>query len=75
MFSQCTALITVVLPKGLKKIHMHSFFNTDIVSITIPKSVQMIGESAFTNSTRLSEITFEQGSELKRIGPNAFESC
>ncbi len=45
------------------------------VSITIPKTVKNIGEYAFANDTRLTAVTFEEGSELTSIGSFAFDQC
>ena len=44
-------------------------------SITIPASVESIGEGAFSQCKQLETVTFEKGSQLKSIGNNAFVNC
>jgi hypothetical protein len=42
--------------------------------ITIPSSVELIGERGFFSCKSLREITFEAGSKLRRIGGRAFDN-
>ena len=44
-------------------------------NITIPASVETIGESCFANCYELESVTFEEGSKLTAIGDNAFDCC
>lgn len=46
--------------------------NTDIVSVVIPHTVTLIRENAFYNCSKLSEVTFEEDSQLKIIESSAF---
>ena len=43
-----------------------------VVSIVIPNTVQTIGEYAFSQARNLSNVVFEEGSQLKTIEGNAF---
>ena len=43
-----------------------------LTTLTIPASVETIGRQAFYLCTGLSTVTFEKGSRLKSIGPEAF---
>jgi hypothetical protein len=59
----------------LKRIEKSPFQESGLVSICIPKSVEIIGGSGFYECPKLREVTFEPGSRLRKIGPNAFNRC
>lgn len=44
-------------------------------SLTIPSSVEYIGDYAFRSCSRLSSVSFAGGSKLKRIGRESFRDC
>ncbi|WP_251613994.1 leucine-rich repeat protein [Pumilibacter muris] len=46
-----------------------------ITSVTIPKTVKVIGASAFANNKLLTNVTFEENSELKTISSECFSGC
>ncbi|MGL6125263.1 MAG: leucine-rich repeat domain-containing protein [Metamycoplasmataceae bacterium] len=46
--------------------------NTTLQSIEIPKTIQNIDYATFEGATRLTSVTFEPGSNLRRIGQRAF---
>lgn len=46
--------------------------NEDLENVIIPKSVTEIAYNAFYNCINLSDVSFEKGSELKKIGMSAF---
>ncbi len=50
-----------------------TFSNSSLQSISLPNSVESIGEKAFESCDELTAVTF--GSELKSIGEDAFFSC
>ena len=52
----------------LKKIGKGSFCKSGIERVVIPKGVEEIEESAFRQCKWLTEIVFEDGSKLKKIG-------
>ncbi len=69
-------LTDYTIPEGTTRIGACSYFNyLSLESITIPASVTEIGEWAFNNCTSLKVVNFEEGSQLKNIGLQAFYSC
>lgn len=58
LFSGCSALSSVTLPKGLKEIGNNAFFRCEnLRSIEIPDSVERIGNSAFQECSGLTSVT------------------
>ncbi len=53
------------------------FCNNDasLVSVSIPNTVEEIGEGAFSGCVKLSTLRFASGSRLTTIGASAFWSC
>ena len=49
--------------------------NTALTSVSIPNTVEEIGEGAFEDCTALSSLRFATGSRLKTIGEDAFKDC
>ena len=49
--------------------------NTTLTSVSIPNTMEEIGESAFKRCTALSSLRFAPGSRLKTIGEDAFYQC
>ncbi|MDE6200322.1 MAG: leucine-rich repeat protein, partial [Clostridiales bacterium] len=58
---------------SIKTISQGAFYGTNIAEITIPASLETLGNTAFYNTALLTEVTFEGGSKLKTIGESAFE--
>ena len=56
----------------LNRMEDDSCSDSHIVSINIPNSVTKIGEQVFSNCPMLSSVTFENASQLKEIGAQAF---
>lgn len=74
VFAKATALQTIRIPEGVQVIRQGAFYNaTALQTIRIPAGVREIGDAAFANTRALREITFEQDSEIARIGYGAFE--
>ena len=61
----------------LREIKKGSFeyLHTGISTITIPASLEIIGEGAFAGDWPLISIYFEEGSKLKTISKDAFRGC
>lgn len=74
---------TVVSIKyGTKGIAEHAFAsenpalaNDNISAVTIPATVEEIGDSAFRDCDDLLKVTFEEGSSLRKIHDGAFYQC
>lgn len=68
----------IYYPKGSVIIADTSFpkdTGWNIEYIWIPNSVKIIGASAFKNSTSLTRVEFEEGSQLENIQNSAFWGC
>lgn len=49
--------------------------NKILRSVSVPATVEEIGESAFEQCTAMSALRFAQGGNLRTIGTSAFENC
>jgi hypothetical protein len=66
---------TLVLPAGLQKIGRNAFSSSySLASVSIPGSVAVIGEEAFSGCSRLTTVNFQEG-RLAVIGNHAFYNC
>ena len=70
-FCGCLGIEKITLPQNLTEIRAYTFSQTSLREITIPASVQRIGEQAFS-LTYLNRLVFEDNSQLVRIGSRAF---
>jgi hypothetical protein len=74
VFTNCRALVKVVLNNGLENIGENTFGQcSSLHHIIIPSSVTTIGDGAFTNCVSLATIVLNNG--LQRIGVSAFNNC
>jgi len=75
VFGNCTNLTRVHLPASLDSIMNCTFMHCNkLTEVTIPRNVSYIDEQAFLMAG-VENITFEEGSRLHTIGPNAFYQC
>lgn len=64
---------SIEISRSTTEIAAGAYMNyTALTSVTIPKSVKKIGKNAFYGCENLSEVKFEEGSELSEIGSQAF---
>jgi hypothetical protein len=55
-------------------IGVKAFRGTALRRVTIPSNVEVIGEVCFSGCGKLSEVRFEEGPRLVRIGDGVFDS-
>lgn len=58
-FYKCIGLTTVIIPDGVTAISHQCFYMSGLESVTIPRSVESIGYSAFNGCSYLSAINFK----------------
>lgn len=64
------------IPNGVKVIQKSAFFEaTSLTSISVPKSVLLIGDFAFCNTSKLKTVKFAKNSKLETIGDSAFNGA
>ena len=73
IFSSCTSLSTVNFSEGLTKIGAGMFNYTGVRSITLPSTITVIEDMAFSSCSSLTEIT--PLDNVTTIGNNAFIGC
>lgn len=61
---------TVTIPEGYDRVGNEAFANSSITNINFPKSLTLIGESAFCNCINITSLTLNEG--LENIGKKAF---
>lgn len=65
-------IVNVSLPEGLTRIGDMAFYSAErLTKVTIPSSVESIGEAAFSGSV-INEVNFGANSQLKTISKEAF---
>lgn len=62
----------VIIPDGVTTIGRHSFFRSDIESVVIPASVEIVEQEAFKYCNALNNI--EILGHIKKVGKDAFDS-
>ena len=61
------------VPTGTKRIGPHAFRASGVERVSVPESVESIGESAFRDCRRLHQATLGDG--IREIGASAFAGC
>ena len=68
-----TTITSVVVPEGVMEIDSAFFEDYYLTSVTLPQSLQIIGQNAFHACSRLASITIPSG--VTTIGNYAFFNC
>ncbi len=67
---------TLQIPEGVFKLPERACENNmDVKHLIVPGHVRAIGESAFANCKKLTDVTFESGIERLDMGRSAFAGC
>lgn len=72
LFADIKTLKRVVLPEGLPRVGKYLCFNSSVVSITVPQTVESVGEKAFSGCTKL---VYHNIPAIKEIGEYAFKDA
>lgn len=67
--------ISFAFDSKLQIIAYSAFANSDLQSLHLPSTLMIIGPSAFANNPLLTEVVFEDNSQLQHIGDEAFKKA
>ena len=68
LFGGKETLTQVTLGEQVKKLHPYEFAGSSITSITIPSTVEEIGDNAFLECTKLATVNIEESNTPLKIG-------
>lgn len=71
-FEYCPQFHSFTIPSTVTRIDNGFFGHSSLRSITIPATVESIGDYGFDSCASLASVTFETGSALKSLGYHAF---
>ncbi len=66
-------VLEIIIGSGVTSVAPNAFRGSGALGVSIPSSVESIGDSAFRSCTKLVSVTIPEG--VKEIGGNAFRSC
>ena len=72
-FQNCTSLEQISLPDSLQNINWHTFWNTGLTSLHLPRQITVIPTGLVRDCSQLSHITWE--SPITEIQGGAFYDC
>lgn len=67
VFAYTDALTEVKLPETVTTIGDRAFYESGIITMVIPKNVELFGLGVFENATRLKTVTFHKDSKLTAL--------
>lgn len=74
-FIECQNLKNIILSESLKTIKEGSFQRTNLVSLTIPASVEVIDGYTFNKCTKLTTVDMSAAAKITVIGEAMFRDC
>ena len=74
-FNMCKAYNNCELPSTLKAIGELAFCKSGIIGMTLPKSIESLGNRIFLSCTNLTNITFDKNLLLTTLPDNIFDGC
>ena len=74
-FGACTNLSQVTIPKNVTRLGRSCFAVSGLTRVVIPKSVRYFSGSDFQSCEQLSDVVFEEGSELQGLAWGSFLGC
>lgn len=81
-FYNCRSLINVIFEKDdngnckIENIGARAFgWTSNLIQITLPKSIKSLGVLAFNRCGNLESVTFEEGINITNLEARAFEEC
>lgn len=75
VFMCCNNLTTINIPQGITSIYEHTFYACGFTSLIIPSHITRIETYAFYYSHKLTDVKFEDNSQLEYLGQGAFGEC
>lgn len=73
IFHDCVSLKTIIFPEGLRIIDKYALVNCGITEVTIPESVEQIGQGAFMSCSQLRAVTIP--SKATTLDKGVFYKC
>lgn len=64
---------SIPIPDGTTTLRAFSFYRVPFTSVTIPDTVEAIGQSTFRSATQLTSLTIPDS--VLSVGANAFDAC
>lgn len=74
-FQNCDTVKTITLPDTIDVFGTDAFAGSSIVSMTIPKDLEVISSGAFRSCTSLTTVKFKNDNQIRIINDYAFSNC
>ena len=74
-FNTCSVYNNVELPSSLKNLSELAFCKSGVLEISLPKSLETMGNRVFLNCGRLKKVEFDKDMQLTTLPDNTFKGC